>query len=190
MAISTQQSSHAGEAGKVHYGRFLTPDNVARPCEVRNLRGDGASLSVRDTVAEDTPIVLYIHGIGRRQARVIAAYERGMDVCFVQSGRARREAVGDASECDRAIVERRRHERINPANRRHSILLPGGETHACDIVDVSQSGVLVSLDRLLPIGAIVEIAGLAGRVSDRREDGTVIKFEDDPDQAKLAQLIR
>jgi len=188
MAVASQQSSPG--AGKVQYGRFLAPDKQVRPCEVRNLRRDGASLGLCETMAKDTPIVLYIHGVGRREARVTAVYERGMDVCFIPSKSGLRRAVDDSATSDNAAVERRHGDRINPGNGYQPILLPHGETQDCKIVDISPSGALVSLESMLPIGAIVELAGLAGRVLDRREDGTVIKFEDKVDPVKLAELIR
>jgi len=123
MALSTLKSSPAVSASKVHYARFLASDRTARPCEVRNLCEDGASLSGCEIMAEDTPIVLYIHGVGRREALVVAAYAVGMDVRFLPSALTRRTGVGGAPAGQGA--ERRRHERVSASSPYRSILLPG-----------------------------------------------------------------
>jgi hypothetical protein len=61
----------------------------------------------------------------------------------------------------------------NPIGR---LILPNGINVSCRIIDVSQSGAGVASDQRPPIGSLVTLGKVQGRVVRHLEDGFAIEF--------------
>ncbi len=61
----------------------------------------------------------------------------------------------------------------NPITR---LILPNGLNVSCRIIDVSQSGAGIATDQRPPIGALVTLGKVSGRVVRHLEDGFAIEF--------------
>jgi len=173
-------------------GRFLTPDKSIHDCKIRNFTLTGAVLTDCKTVADNTPITLYVDGIGRFKATVTGSFDSEMEIRFDLS-RCKPKALKSLFAKDdeaQSAADRRRHTRTKPQTIAKVLSLPDGQTMECEVADVSLSGALVKLDICLPIGAIVQIDGCPARVVDRREDGLVLRFADELDVATMSQLTR
>ena len=172
-------------------GRYLAPDKTAHDCVVESLSLDGATLVNCDGAPVGSTIVLYMDGLGRLVANVVASDGGTMDVVF-DKAQSRLDPLKAclAGGATAIVDERRQHQRVNPQNPLKPVRLPDGNVKQCEIADISLSGALVILDELLPIGAPVWIGNWRGHVAERREDGTVIRFKDALDGEALAELTR
>ena len=74
------------------------------------------------------------------------------------------------------LPEDRRHGRIVPRNPIARLILPNGLNVSCRIIDVSQSGAGIATDQRPPIGALVTLGKVQGRVVRYLEDGFAIEF--------------
>jgi hypothetical protein len=171
-------------------GKFFTPDGTAHACEVVHISLDGATLHDCEVVPVDARIVIYLDGIGRFAADVIATGEQTMDVRFDRSICKVDALKAHLVRCEIAQIkaERRSHPRVNPKTSFKRLFLPGGEEATCEVNDVSLSSALVRFNTFLPIGARVRIEDYWGQISDRREDGFVVRFDDELDAKAIAKL--
>ena len=192
MSLEALNSPSPINAAASHPGRYLAPDKTAHDCVVENLSLDGASLVNCDCVPVGTTIVLYMEGMGRLVANVVASGDNTMDVIFdkAQSKLDPLKAYLSGTNATAIVAERRQHERVNPDNPLKPVRLPDGDIRQCEIADISLSGALVVLDTMLPIGAPVWIGNSPGYVAERREDGIVIRFKEPLDGEALAELTR
>jgi hypothetical protein len=74
------------------------------------------------------------------------------------------------------LPEDRRHGRIIPRNPITRLILPNGINVSVRIIGVSQSGAGVASDQRSPIGALVHLGRVQGRVVRHIEDGFAIEF--------------
>ena len=74
------------------------------------------------------------------------------------------------------MLDQARHGRIVPRNPVGRLILPNGLNLTCRIIDVSKSGAGIATDQRPPIGALVTLGKVQGRVVRHLEDGFAIEF--------------
>ena len=76
------------------------------------------------------------------------------------------------------LPEDRRHGRFTPRNPLARLVLPNGNNVACRVLDLSQSGAAIGVapDLRPPVGAMVTIGTIPGRVVRHIEDGFAVEF--------------
>jgi PilZ domain len=74
------------------------------------------------------------------------------------------------------LPEDRRHGRFVPRNPVGRLILPSGLNLSCRIIDVSQSGAGIMSDERPPIGSLVTLGKVQGRVVRHVDDGFAIEF--------------
>jgi hypothetical protein len=74
------------------------------------------------------------------------------------------------------LPEDRRHGHFVPRNPVRRLTMPNGISITCRIIDVSQSGAGITTRERPPIGALVTLGKLQGRVGRHLEDGFAIEF--------------
>jgi len=81
------------------------------------------------------------------------------------------------------LSEERKHERIAPRVSASKLILPNGEVHPCQIIDVSLSGASVACTVKPPIDTVVILGRMRGRVVRHHDQGIALKFVElqDPD---------
>ena len=68
------------------------------------------------------------------------------------------------------------HERIEPRNRSTTLTLAGGRQHLARIIDISRSGVALTVDAVPPIGAPVTVGARPAQVVRLFEGGIALEF--------------
>lgn len=161
-------------------GRLFIPgDEREAVCTVLDMSAGGARLHCEMVPAMDTPIVLYIEGFGRFEGNVVRAEEGDFGVRFHCSA-LKRERIAEqlTLHINRSIADAsvlRRHERA-PTRGMARFTRANGDVVACEVLDLSLSGVSLKTDARPPIGEFVLIGQMAGRVARHHEDGIAIEF--------------
>ena len=75
-----------------------------------------------------------------------------------------------------ASPEDRRHGRRAPLNPSGRLILANGVNLTCRIIDISESGAGIATDQRPPIGALVTLGKIQGRVVRHLEEGFAIEF--------------
>jgi len=161
-------------------GRLFVPaDSRECHCKIVDLSPGGASLECDLVLDGGTQIVLYIDGFGRLEGTVMRTEGADFGVRFTCTA-AKRERIAEQLILfmNRSLIdenEMRRHDRT-PQKGIARFTRADGQFVACEVMDLSVSGVSLKTDVRPPIGEFVLIGQMAGRVARHHETGIGIEF--------------
>jgi hypothetical protein len=161
-------------------GRLFVPaDSRECHCKIVDLSPGGASLECDLVLEGGTQIVLYIDGFGRLEGTVMRTEGADFGVRFNCTA-AKRERIAEQLILfmNRSLIdetEMRRHDRT-PQKGIARFTRADGQFVACEVMDLSVSGVSLKTDVRPPIGEFVLIGQMAGRVARHHETGIGIEF--------------
>jgi hypothetical protein len=161
-------------------GRLFVPaDSRECHCKIVDLSPGGASLECDLVLEGGTQIVLYIDGFGRLEGTVMRTEGGDFGVRFNCTA-AKRERIAEQLILfmNRSLIdenEMRRHDRT-PQKGIARFTRADGQFVACEVMDLSVSGVSLKTDVRPPIGEFVLIGQMAGRVARHHETGIGIEF--------------
>lgn len=161
-------------------GRFMLPDRREFPCQVINMSPGGMALIAPVSGAPGDRIIAYVDHLGRLEGQIARIFENGFAMTISATARKRDKLAAQltwlANRNILGLPEDRRHGRIVPRNPVGRLILPNGVNLTCRIIDVSQSGAGIASKERPPIGALVTLGKVQGRVVRHLEDGFAIEF--------------
>ena len=167
------------------FGRFMREDKQEYPCHIINMSAGGMAMLVPVGCDLDERIVAYLDNLGRIEGIVARVFEGGLGVRILASA-AKRERIANlltwlANQKD--LGDERKHERIVPRNNASKLILPSSAVHDCRVIDVSLSGASVVCALKPPLGTVVILGRMRGRVVRHHEQGIALEFVElqDPD---------
>ena len=161
-------------------GRLFVPaDSRECHCKIVDLSPGGASLECDLVLDSGTQVVLYVDGFGRLEGSIVRAADASFGVRFNCTA-AKRERIAEqmillmnSKLLDES--ELRRHDRT-PTKGIARFTRSDGQFVACEVMDLSVSGVSLKTDVRPPIGEFVLIGQMAGRIARHHEQGIGIEF--------------
>lgn len=161
-------------------GRLFVPADAREcHCKIVDLSPGGASLECDLVLDGGTQVVLYVDGFGRLEGMVVRNDPTDFGVRF-NCTPAKRERIAEQLILfmNRSLLdesEMRRHDRT-PTKGIARFTRADGQFVACEVMDLSVSGVSLKTDVRPPIGEFVLIGQMAGRVARHHEHGIGIEF--------------
>ena len=177
---------------------FVPGDERDASCRIIDLSPGGAQVACELGLPAGTAIVLYIDGFGRFEGVVARPVEPGeqpeghFGIKFSCSA-LKRERVAEQLTVymNKGVVEDsslRRHDRA-PTKGLARFTRANGDIVGCEVLDLSLSGVSLRSDMKPPIGEVVLIGQMAGRVARHHADGIGIEFVGSPhERANVERL--
>ncbi len=163
-------------------GQFMRENRQEFPCITVDMSPGGVALASEERVEIAERIVAYLDHVGRIEGRVAREFQGGFAIAMKLPA-LKRERLADqltwlANRQELGMPEDRRHERIRPRKSRTTLILPTGREVMASIVDVSQSGVAVSLASPVapPVGTPVTVGATKGRVVRIFANGLAVEF--------------
>ena len=161
-------------------GRLFVPaDSRECHCKVVDMSPGGASIECDLALDADTQVVLYIDGFGRLEGSIVRATDASFGLRFNCTA-AKRERIAEqmillmnSKLLDES--ELRRHDRT-PTKGIARFTRADGQLVACEVLDLSVSGVSLKTNMRPPIGEFVLIGQMAGRIARHHEQGIGIEF--------------
>jgi hypothetical protein len=158
---------------------FLPAENREVRCRIVDLSPGGAQISSELIPAADTQIILYIDGFGRFEGTVARPTADSFGVSF-NCTPLKRERVAEQLTLymNRGMVDEsllRRHDRV-ATNGLGRFTRANGDMVACEVLDLSLGGLSLKTDSRPPLGELVLIGQMAGRVVRHHENGIAIEF--------------
>jgi hypothetical protein len=161
-------------------GRYMLPDRREYPCQVINMSPGGMALIAPVGGAPGDRVIAYVDHLGRLEGHVARMFPNGFAMTIGATPRKRDKLAAQltwlANRHILSLPEDRRHGRIAPRNPISRLIMPNGVNVSCRIIDVSQSGAGVATEQRPPIGALVTLGKVQGRVVRHIEDGFAIEF--------------
>jgi hypothetical protein len=166
---------------KVHLlGRYMLPDRREFPCQIINMSPGGLALLAPGIGNVGDRVIAYLDHIGRVEGKITRIIDNGFAMTVGATARKRDKLAAQLTWlANRHILdlpEDRRHGRLVPRNPITRLILPNGLNVSCRIIDVSQSGAGVATDQRPPIGALVTLGKVPGRVVRHLEEGFAVEF--------------
>src|SRR5450631_1435555 len=166
---------------KVHLlGRYMLPDRREFPCQIINMSPGGLALLAPGIGNVGDRVIAYLDHIGRVEGKIIRIIDNGFAMSIGATARKRDKLAAQltwlANRNILGLPEDRRHGRIVPRNPVGRLIMPNGVNLTCRIIDVSQSGAGIATDQRPPIGALVMLGTIQGRVVRHLEEGFAVEF--------------
>ena len=161
-------------------GKFFLPaEQQEAPCRIVDLSPTGARVASEFVPQTGSSIVLYIDEFGRFECDVVRAEWGHFGVLFrcssLKQARLAEQLEIIAKQGVRAAGTLRRHERRSTADLKQFVR-GNGETVACEVLDLSLSGLSLKSTVKPPIGEVVTVGQTSGRVVRHHETGFAIEF--------------
>lgn len=161
-------------------GRYMLADRREFPCQVVNMSPGGMALIAPVTGTPGERIIAYVDHLGRLEGHIARTFQNGFAMTIAATVRKRDKLAAQltwlANRQILGLPEDRRHGRIVPRNPAARLIMPNGVNVTCRIIDVSQSGAGITSDQRPPIGALVTLGKVQGRVVRHLEDGFAMEF--------------
>ncbi len=161
-------------------GRYMLTDRREFPCQVINMSPGGMAMVAPVGGQPGERVIAYIDHLGRLEGHVARPLQNGFAMTIAATARKRDKLAAQLTWlANRHILdspEDRRHGRMAPRNPIGRLIMPNGVSVACRIIDVSQSGAGVATEQRPPIGAVVTVGKVQGRVVRHLENGFAIEF--------------
>lgn len=161
-------------------GRYMLADRREFPCQVVNMSPGGMLLVAPVSGQVGERVIAYIDNLGRLEGVVARHVENGFAMTISATLRKRDKLAAQLTWlANRHLLsspEDRRHGRFVPKNQFTALVMPNGINIGCRLIDVSLSGAAVATDQRPPIGAIVTLGKVQGRVVRHLEEGFAVEF--------------
>ena len=161
-------------------GRYMLPDRREFPCQVVNMSPGGMALVAPVAGQPGERVIAYVDHLGRLEGHIARLLENGFAMTISATPRKRDKLAAQltwlANRHILASPEDRRHGRMAPRNPMARLVMPNGINVTCRIIDVSLSGAGIATDQRPPIGALITLGKVQGRVVRHLEEGFAIEF--------------
>jgi len=158
---------------------FLPRDESEAICNILDLSPGGARVSCQADLGSDRTVILYVEGFGRFEGNIVRLTGGDFGVQFHCSA-LKRERIAEQLTIflNKEFVDEasmRRHDR-KPQRGLARFTRASGEVISCEVLDLSMSGVSLETAARPPLGEIVLIGQMAGRIARHHERGIAIEF--------------
>ncbi len=161
-------------------GRYMLEDRREFPCQVVNMSPGGMALIAPVSGREGERVIAYIDHVGRLEGRIARVYQNGFAITVAATPRKRDKLAAQLTWlANRHILnlpEDRRHGRIVPRNPMARLTMPNGVSITCRVMDASLSGAAIASAERPPVGALVGIGKVQGRVVRHLDEGFAVEF--------------
>lgn len=161
-------------------GRYMLEDRSEFPCQIINMSPGGLAMVAPVSGRVGERVVAYVDHVGRLEGPVTRLIKNGFAMTFAATPRKRDKLAAQLTWlANRDILdmpEDRRHGRFVPRNPLTRMALPNGLNVPCRIIDASLSGAAVASEHRPPMGTMVVLGAIQGRVVRHLDDGFAIEF--------------
>jgi hypothetical protein len=179
LALSQDRRRH--QRVKVNLlGRYMLADRREFPCQVINMSPGGMAVIAPVCGVTGDRVIAYVDHLGRLEGKIARLFPNGFAMTISATARKRDKLAAQltwlANRNILSLPEDRRHGRIVPRNPVGRLIMPNGVNITCRIIDVSESGAGIATEERPPIGALVTLGTVPGRVVRHLEEGFAIEF--------------
>jgi hypothetical protein len=161
-------------------GRFMLADRREFPCQVVNMSPGGMAVIAPIGGQPGERVIAYVDHLGRLEGKIARLFQNGFAMTIAATPRKRDKLAAQltwlANRHILGLPEDRRHGRVVPRDPTSRLIMPNGVNLTCRVIDMSLSGAGIATDQRPPIGALVTLGKVAGRVVRYLDDGFAVEF--------------
>jgi PilZ domain len=146
-------------------------------CVVKKIASEFIELTAPITGSVGEWVVAYFDSFGQFEGPITHTYQNYFVMWIVATAEKRKKIASKIAWAkDKKSHNRRRHERFVPRNPDAILHFSDGRSMPCKIIDYSISGVAVSADSSVEVGAVIKVGNIIGQVIRRFSEGFTVKF--------------
>jgi PilZ domain-containing protein len=138
-------------------------------------------------------VIAYFEEFGKIQGPVIRVLDGGFIMRILANNDERskllRKLIWLEQNKNYDVPDVRTYRRIIPEDPISTLIFPDGNVLGCFVIDMSGSGVAVSADVMPPLGTVVAVGKVTGKVVRHFDEGFAIKFKQPQSPNLLEQLV-
>jgi hypothetical protein len=161
-------------------GRYMLANRQEYPCQVVDMSPGGMALIAPAAPQTGERVIAYIDHVGRLEGVAVRPFPNGFAMTISATLRKRDKLAAQltwlANRHLLASPEDRRHGRFVPKNPMTMLVMPNGVNIGCRLIDLSLSGAGIATQQRPPIGALVTVGKVQGRVVRHLDEGFAVEF--------------
>lgn len=161
-------------------GRLMLATREEYPCVATEMSPGDVVISCVGQPRVGERVIAYIDHLGRLEGQALQLTDTGFVMSVTATDRKREKLAAQltwlANRHELGLPEDRRHDRLSPRITRAELTLEDGTHHPCRLVDLSLSGAAIDIDFRPPIGTVVSLNQMRGRVVRHFAEGVAIEF--------------
>lgn len=158
----------------------MLEDRQEYDCEVINMSPGDLALTAAVSGRLGERVIAYVDHLGRLEGKIARLLPNGFALVLSGTPRKRDKLAAQltwlANRHILQLPEDRRHGRFAPRNSLGHMILPNGLNVVCRVIDLSLSGAAIGTEHRPPLGALVTIGKVQGRVVRYIENGFAVEF--------------
>lgn len=159
--------------------RFMLPDKSEYEATLQNISAGGLMLKSDIQPEMGALVIVYVQDIGRLEGEVVRQMPDGFAISFKFAEKLRERVVEKLTcKINAALtgVEQRASVRQETDEKAHLMLADGSEIE-CRVLDMSLGGLSLAVSLRPPVGEIIHIGKMRGRVVRHHEQGIGVAFD-------------
>ena len=161
-------------------GRYMLQDRREFPCQVVDMSPGGMALVAPVAGKIGERVIAYIDHLGRLEGMITRVYQNGFAATIAATARKRDKLAAQLTWLSNRDIlnlpEDRAHGRIVPRRPVTQVVMPNGLNITCRVIDFSLSGAAIATEERPPIGVLVTVGKVSGRVVRHLEEGFAVEF--------------
>jgi hypothetical protein len=174
-------------------GRLMLPSHDEFDCIAKEMTSVTATFACAGHTRKNDRIIAYLQHLGRIEGQVISSGQGEFIINIIATERKREKLAAQLAWIEKrnelGLPEDRRHDRLAPRKTKAEITLVDGSLLPCRIIDLSLSGAAVEIETRPPLGAIVRMGNMKGRIVRHFMEGVAIEFDSVQSRAALDQFL-
>ncbi len=179
QALSQEQREFTRHSIALEGKIFVPAEQTTLDCHILNISGGDAGVQCEEPPTLQTFVVLFIDGFGRFEAITTRHRQGELGLRFVCRELKRQRLLQDIEtfvrEGGSSKTRLRRHLRT-PSLSSGYFGRPNGEQVRCDVLDISLQGISLRTVSRPPIGDLINLGRMYGRVVRHHSEGIAIQF--------------
>lgn len=161
-------------------GRLMLANREEYPCIATEMSPGDVMISCVGLPRVGERVIAYIDHLGRLEGQALQLTEAGFVMSVTATDRKREKLAAQltwlANRHELGLPEDRRHDRLTPRITRAELSLEDGTRYPCRLVDLSLSGAAIDIEVRPPIGTVVSLNQMRGRVVRHFAEGVALEF--------------
>jgi hypothetical protein len=161
-------------------GRLMLANREEYPCIATDMSPGDVMISCVGLPRVGERVIAYIDHLGRLEGQALQLTEAGFVMSVTATDRKREKLAAQltwlANRHELGLPEDRRHDRLTPRITRAELSLEDGTRYPCRLVDLSLSGAAIDIEVRPPIGTVVSLNQMRGRVVRHFAEGVALEF--------------
>jgi hypothetical protein len=162
-------------------GRLMLADYEEYPCTAAEMSPGEVEFNCMARPRIGERVIAYMDNVGRLEGKVTTISSSGFTIYLQATDRKREKLAAQltwlANKHELGLPEDRRHDRLTPRHVATEIMLEDGRRYACRLTDLSLSGAAIDIDVRPPMGTVVRLGHLRGKVVRHFMEGVAIEFD-------------